>query len=67
MKKIRSDDDLIWYCQYCGVENAVWIDFTAGNKQEIIEDCQVCCRPNKILFHIDIDDNISIEAIPLNE
>jgi Cysteine-rich CPXCG len=59
---MQTDDDLVWQCQYCGVENTVWIDLTAGNKQDLIEDCRICCRSNRIIVNIDEDENIYLEA-----
>ncbi|RME21057.1 MAG: CPXCG motif-containing cysteine-rich protein [Candidatus Zixiibacteriota bacterium] len=36
----------VWYCACCGQANDTCIDTTAGEQQEFIEDCSVCCRPN---------------------
>jgi len=59
---MQTDDDLVWRCQYCGVENTVWVDLTVGDKQDFIEECRICCRPNRILIKIDTDENILIES-----
>lgn len=40
-KILNTDDDFIWTCQYCGIHNVVWVDLTAGNKQDFIEDCRI--------------------------
>ena len=56
---MQTDDTLNWTCQYCGVENTVWIDLT--------EDCRICCRPNRIIVVHDFEDNITIEARPADE
>jgi hypothetical protein len=53
---MQTDDDLVWRCQYCGVENTVWVDLTVGNKQDFIEECRICCRPNRIIITISSDD-----------
>jgi len=45
----------------------VWVDFTIGEKQEFIEDCSVCCRPNQIIINIDDEDNISSQVKTLDE
>ena len=47
---MQTDDDLVWRCQYCGVENTVWVDLTIDDKQDFIEDCRICCRPNRIII-----------------
>lgn len=64
---MQSDEDLIWTCQYCGVENTVWVDLTIDSKQDFIEDCRICCRPNRIIITKDEGDNIFIEARPSDE
>jgi hypothetical protein len=59
---MQTDDDLVWRCQYCGVENTVWVDLTAGGEQDFIEDCRICCRPNRVIIKIGQDEDISVEA-----
>jgi hypothetical protein len=50
---MQTDDVLNWVCQYCGEENQVWVDLTVLDDQDFIEDCEVCCRPNRILIKHD--------------
>jgi hypothetical protein len=57
-----TDEDIVWICQYCGVSNSVWVDLTIDGKQDFIEDCRICCRPNRIIIIKDSEDNLSIEA-----
>lgn len=64
---MRTDDSLAWNCQYCGVENFVWIDLTIDGKQDFVEDCRICCRPNRIIVTKDYDENVIIEARILDE
>lgn len=59
---MNTDEDLEWTCQYCGVQNSVWVDLTVDKKQDFIEDCRICCRPNRIIIVNDMEENISIEA-----
>jgi hypothetical protein len=33
-------------CAGCGEWNVTVVDSSAGSKQNYIEDCQVCCKPN---------------------
>jgi DNA-directed RNA polymerase subunit RPC12/RpoP len=47
-------DEASYICEACGEEIVVPIDFSAGESQEYVEDCPVCCRPN--LVHVEIDD-----------
>jgi hypothetical protein len=48
-------DEAIYLCDACGETIVVPIDYTAGVRQEYVEDCPVCCRPN--LIHIEIDES----------
>ncbi len=53
---MQTDDVLMWVCQYCGEENQVWVDLTIRENQDFIEDCEICCRPNRILITHDKED-----------
>lgn len=66
-RKMQTDDSLDWICQYCGVDNSVWIDLTIEGKQDFIEDCRICCRPNRVIVTVDYDENVFIEARPSDE
>lgn len=59
---MRTDDEMIWKCQYCGRENSVWIDLTVSGKQDFIEDCRICCRPNRVIITVDSEENIFVES-----
>jgi hypothetical protein len=54
---MQTDDVLIWICQYCGEENELWIDMTVTDKQDFIEDCELCCRPNRVIITHDKEDD----------
>ena len=47
---MTTDDVLTWICQYCGEENELWVDLTIEDKQDFIEDCETCCRPNRLII-----------------
>jgi hypothetical protein len=50
-------------CAGCGEWNETSVDESAGSRQEYVEDCQVCCKPN--LLHIQWDNSsaeFSIDA-----
>jgi transcription elongation factor Elf1 len=51
--------DAEFTCAYCGEINATTVDLSAGREQEYVEDCQVCCRPNRL--HIEVDPD-TLEA-----
>lgn len=40
-------------CPWCGERYETQVDITAGHKQRMVEDCQVCCQP--IDLDLDID------------
>lgn len=61
-----AEDEIKFACQYCGYENSVWVDLTAGSKQDFVEDCAICCNPNRIIITIDNEENIYVEARPVN-
>lgn len=48
-------DEATYTCDSCGEEIVVPIDPSAGESQEYVEDCPVCCCPNVI--HVEIDDD----------
>jgi len=64
---MQVEEDLVWVCQYCGTHNAVDVDLTVIGKQDFVEDCRICCRPNRIIVQIDQEENISIEARYIDE
>jgi len=47
-------------CAFCGEENEVTVDPSAGRRQTFTEDCTVCCRPNLITLALDDDGDVSI-------
>ena len=48
------DDEASYVCDACGEEIVVPIDLSAGESQQYVEDCPVCCRPNVI--HVEVDE-----------
>ncbi len=44
-----------YQCAYCGETSTTFIDVSAGYNQSYVEDCQVCCRPNRFFVSIDRD------------
>ncbi len=35
-------------CAGCGEWNETTVDESAGSRQQYVEDCQVCCKPNTL-------------------
>jgi len=55
-----------WYtCIYCFEQNDVVVDVTGGMNQVYVEDCQVCCRPNRL--HITIHPGLREADIQADE
>jgi transcription elongation factor Elf1 len=50
-----AEAEASYVCDACGEEIVVPIDLSAGNEQEYVEDCPVCCRPNVI--HVEVDES----------
>ena len=37
-------------CPYCGESQEIGLDPGSGAAQDYVEDCQVCCRPWRVLI-----------------
>jgi hypothetical protein len=48
-RQLNSSVDVA--CPFCGRMGTVTIDEGGGEKQTVVEDCEVCCRPRVV--HID--------------
>lgn len=42
-------------CAYCFSENEIIVDASGGLLQKYTEDCQVCCRPNRLTIIVEAD------------
>jgi hypothetical protein len=49
-------------CPYCGEMNEIAIDPGGGATQEYVEDCQVCCRPWRVLVSYREDGSAEIHV-----
>jgi predicted RNA-binding Zn-ribbon protein involved in translation (DUF1610 family) len=47
-------DEASYVCPSCGEEIVIPLDWSAGESQEYVEDCPVCCRAN--IIHVELDD-----------
>jgi len=61
---MRTDDIITWTCQYCSQENELWIDLTIEDEQDQTEECDICCRPNRLIITHDKEDKeqITVES-----
>lgn len=48
-------------CACCLQVNTITVDGSGGKRQQYVEDCQVCCRPNVLLITI-CEDRASAEV-----
>ena len=45
--------DAGFQCAGCGQWNNTSVDPSAGRRQQYVEDCQVCCKPNVLRIEYD--------------
>jgi hypothetical protein len=45
-----------YQCAGCGEWNETYVDESAGGRQQYVEDCQVCCKPNLLDIRWDASD-----------
>jgi hypothetical protein len=45
--------DSYFLCSYCFQRNSIFVDPAGGDTQQYVEDCQVCCRPNRLFISWD--------------
>ncbi|HET6250478.1 MAG TPA: CPXCG motif-containing cysteine-rich protein [Tepidisphaeraceae bacterium] len=48
----RPADEGSYVCPTCGEQIVIPLDNTAGEQQDYVEDCPVCCNPN--LIHVEL-------------
>ncbi len=54
-----------YICAYCLQVNEILVDATAGRTQEYVEDCQICCRPNRLRIVVDEEmEDATVDAEP---
>lgn len=53
-----------YVCGSCGEEIVVTVDLTAGNEQEYVEDCPVCCRPHVLRVRVEPGGAVSLASEP---
>jgi len=53
MPRRRKPRGTTFFCPHCGEEIECSPDLGGGEHQSYIEDCSVCCRPNRITAVLD--------------
>jgi len=51
-----------YICDSCGEEIVIPVDLSAGESQQYVEDCPVCCRPNVIHFETEENGEVRVWA-----
>lgn len=65
MRKEVESQAAKFYCAYCGEKNHTFVDPSQCKIQKYIEDCQVCCQPNKLsVSYDDWNKEFLIQSLP---
>ncbi len=59
-----ADTDARVRCPYCGEINEIALDPGSGSEQEYIEDCQICCRPWRVIVRYLPHGSADVSAEP---
>lgn len=62
-RRTRVEDEATYICDSCRSEFQIAIDASAGGDQEFVEDCPICCYPNRIQVHIDEDGLVVVSGV----
>ncbi len=62
-----ADGEAVITCPYCGESIEIALDAGSGSRQEYVEDCEVCCRPWRVLVRYDRRGQASVQIEPLSE
>ena len=52
----------VFLCPYCGSQNSVEVDVTAGRNQKLITDCETCCAPIVVRLSLQGGQILSCDA-----
>jgi len=56
------DETADYTCPHCGESIELAIDPSGGQRQDYVEDCPVCCRPNRLRVTFDRDGFAGVDA-----
>ena len=51
-------------CPYCGEQNTILLDPGSGERQDYVEDCQICCRPWRVSVRYGAEGAATITVEP---
>lgn len=49
--------DAEFICAFCGATNAITVERLGTRHQSYTEDCQTCCRPNRLTIEVEDEEN----------
>ena len=61
------DTEATVLCPYCGELNDIALDPGGGRNQEYVEDCQVCCRPWRVMVSYDGTGAVHVHLDPADD
>jgi hypothetical protein len=56
----NEEDVVLVQCPYCGETNEVYVD--PASTGEMVQDCEVCCNPWRLVVHRDRAGGLSVRA-----
>ena len=59
---MRAEIEGRYPCPSCGEEIVVPVDASAGEEQEYVEDCPVCCAPVQLSVRVEADGEVTVVA-----
>jgi hypothetical protein len=62
-----ADDSTEISCPYCGELVEITLDPGGGAVQEYVEDCQVCCRPMRLVVRYRRGGEAEVSAVAEDE
>jgi hypothetical protein len=62
-----AEVDAVVICPYCGESVEIGLDPGSGNSQDYVEDCQVCCRPWRVMVFYDEEGRADVSLAALDD
>jgi Cysteine-rich CPXCG len=59
---VQLPEEACYWCESCGEEIVVTVDLSGGAVQDYVEDCPVCCHPNRIHVAFEADGGLRMES-----
>lgn len=62
-----ADGEAVITCPHCGESIEIALDAGSGARQEYVEDCEVCCRPWRVVVHYGRTGHADVQVTALND